>query len=207
MKPTPILSFLIVVLCSIAVSGQESATTASGRKVILSPDGTWRNAELPKPASPSSSGNCDQWLLTTTDKVTGNRAISGKAGFLLSDDGKSGMRIITMKLKESVILALRVAESGTGCIDEASRVYFLFRDGSRLILNHRSKFNCDGDATLYFGGVFGGADNLAQLKTKEVETIRVETRKSSVTRDLTPEQSRRLIGELSCLDAAKDPNR
>jgi len=85
------------------------------------------------------------------------------------------------------------------CIDDTDKMNILFRDRSRFELVNNGKFNCESAFTLYFGGVFGKKKELEQLRTKEIEKMRIWTSKSYVEEEFTPENSKAFMKSLDCL--------
>ncbi len=69
-------------------------------------------------------------------------------------------------------MGLIIQAVGAGsCIDEGSKINILFTDGTRLELVSEDDYNCKGKATAYFGDVFGKKTQLAELKTKKIQTM------------------------------------
>jgi hypothetical protein len=130
---------------------------------------------------PRPNDNCANCIETIYDKVTGNSYAVGIRRLVISDDGKTGFAIRTQGSNNSILLNFEIVERGAGCVDDRASIYILFRDGSRLATkSSNTVFNCDGDAPLYFGNVFGRGSDLEELKTKPIETVRIHTLKSSV---------------------------
>jgi len=191
-----IFSLTILFLISLTAIGQIEATTKDSKKVILNSDGTWKYDETIKEIK--TSFECDELVVNETDKVTGKVTRGSKESILVSKDGKNGFGFYIFEGSNSIILSATVVGAG-GCIDDTNKMNILFRDGTRLELINNTKFNCDGNFVLYFGGVFGKKKELEQLKTKEIETMRVRTSKSYVEEDFTPENSKTFMKTLECL--------
>ncbi len=186
----------LLLLFSVTAFGQIEATTKEGKKVILNPDGTWKYDETIKESK--TSFECDDLIANSTDKVTGKTTRGSKESLLVSKDGKNGFGFYLFEGSNSIILSATVVGAG-GCIDDTNKMNILFRDGSRLELVNNGKFNCESNFTLYFGGVFGKKKELEQLRTKEIETMRIWTSKSYVEEDFAPEQSKAFMKSLDCL--------
>lgn len=151
----------------------------------------------------TATGDCSKYISSTLDKVSGKENVGGNKFIIVSSDGgKTGFSIFTLRSDSGVIgFVIKVVDrSAGGCINDSSKVNILFKDGTRLELTGASKFNCDGEVSLYFRGVFGNSSALEMLKTKPIETMRVHTFKSFVDRDFTPDQADQLMHQLSCLD-------
>ena len=186
-----------LLLISLTAFGQIEATTKEGKKVILNADGTWKYAEV-EVKETKTSFECGDLIDTKTDKVTGKSTRGVKETIVVSKDGKNGFGFYIFEGSNSIILSVNVVGGG-GCIDDTDKMNILFRDGTRLELINNTKFNCDGDFTLYFGGVFGKKKELEQLRTKEIETMRIWTSKSYVEEDFAPDNSKAFMKSLDCL--------
>jgi hypothetical protein len=195
MKKSIIFIFLLMTSCYLF---SQEATTNDGKKVLLNSDGTWKYIESSQNTTVVDS-DCSNYIRTDTDKMTGKSSISSKSTLIISSDGgKNGLGIYVMNIKESLALSIQAVGAGN-CIDKGSTINILFRDGTKMQLSNANKFNCEGKTTLYFGGVFGKKDELKNLQTKEIETMRVWTSKSFVEKDFTAEQSRELMQTINCL--------
>lgn len=181
----------------------QKATTESGKKVILNSNGTWEY-EKEKEDSTSveqSTENCNIYIETITDKVTGEASTSAKSTLIVSrDGGKKGFGIFLMKGSKSTKLIFVISAAGAGsCIDKGDKINILFTDGTRLELYSDGKFNCKGQATLYFGGVFGKNSELEMLKNKKIETLRVWTNNGYVEENFTIGNQNEFQHTVSCL--------
>lgn len=196
------LTTLIFAISTIQLIAQTEATTNQGKKVILNDDGTWKYKEneiIKTNENNPSTENCSKYIVTTEDKVTGKTSTASKDMLIVSKNGgKKGFGIFLMKGEKSVIMSIQAVGAG-GCIDDKAKMNILFRDGSRLELSNDGKFNCDAKYTLYFGGYFGKKKELEQLKTKEIETMRIWTSKSYVEENFTNDDSKELMESLTCL--------
>ncbi|MFO0477205.1 MAG: hypothetical protein ACK50L_00295 [Bacteroidota bacterium] len=200
---TKISTTLLIVLFTISISfGQtQNATTESGKKVILSKDGTWKYADTLKTSQSKLDPNdCANWVKTTEDKVAGTSFETIKDYLIVSkDNGKKGFGIDIMKSsKGSIILSIK-AVGGGGCIDKGQKVNILFTDGTRLELLTDGDFNCKGKATMYFGGLFGKKSELSELQAKTIDIMRVWTSDSYVEEKFTNDQAAQFKNALNCL--------
>lgn len=198
-----IILFSMLTFLSFASLTQTTATTENGKKVILNEDGTWHfEKSIEKETIDGSlvKTDCDKYISTEVDKMTGESSVASNEILIISKDGgKKGFGIYLMKSKRgSIILSIQAVGAGN-CIDDDNKMNILFRDGTRLELTNDSKFNCDAKYTQYFGGSFGKKDQLEMLRSKEVETIRVWTSNSYVEEDFTSEQSKTLLKTFDCL--------
>lgn len=186
--------------------GQIEATTKEGKKVLLNQDGTWKyvDNEATERKLPDNPNDCSNWIETHEDKVSGNKTIAAKETLVISEDGgKTGFGIYWMLSGKNPILSIQAVGAGS-CIDEGAKINILFKDGTRAELINNSKFNCDGNATLYFLGVFGKRPQLEQLTSKKIETLRVWTSKSYVEKNFDDYQAETFMRTGKCIiDAVK----
>ena len=57
----------------------------------------------------------------------------------------------------------------------------------------------EGNATVYFGDIFGKKSQLAELKSKKIQTMRVWTNDSYVEKDFTKENQDEFYNVINCL--------
>jgi hypothetical protein len=195
-----LLSILLITGTMSLLLGQViEATTIDGKKVMLNSDGTWKYVEVLKEAIADPS-DCSKWITTETDKVTGKTTTASNNMIVVStDDGKTGLGIyMLIGSTNNLILVIQAVGAGN-CIDEGDKINILFTDGTRMELLSEGKFNCEHKATVYFGGVFGKKNQLAQLKTKKIQTMRVWTSDSYVERDFTEDNQLEFSAVINCL--------
>ena len=145
--------------------------------------------------------DCSLCVSEVYDKVTGTSSIAGPE-ILVTTDNRSGFIIRALRTPEGVKMISIHLVGVSPCSDENAEILLLFRDGSRLTTKSgNSSFNCDGDAPIYFGGLFGNEDLLKTLQTKPIETMRIYTYKSHLQEeDFTTSQGIELMNQLNCLD-------
>jgi len=197
-----IATLMAIIIALSFVYGQTiNATTENGKKVILNSDGTWKYAEEEKSTQVILNPNdCSNWITTEVDEVTGNSFTGIKDYLIVSHDGgKNGFGINIFKSpKSSIIISIKAVGAGS-CIDEGDKINILFTDGSRLELASEGSFNCKGNATIYFGGMFRKKSQLNELKTKKIDLMRVWTSDSYVEEQFDSEQADQIINALNCL--------
>lgn len=177
----------------------KTAVLEDGTKVLLKADGTWSTISEDRPVLPVPL-NCSQWVEYSVDKVTGESSISAKSKIIVSADKKSKGLGILLLVSERGTLIIHTKVIGAGsCIDQGAKANILFTDGSRLELNNDGKFNCDEEFTIYFGGPFGRLDQLEQLKTKRIETIRFWTENGYVQEDFTADNKEEFYQTINCI--------
>jgi hypothetical protein len=146
------------------------------------------------------NAQCEKYISFEEDKMSGTGTWVCNNVIVLSHDGGTNGIAITLILSsdgKTIICSNKVV--GAGCIDESAKIEILFTDKSRLTLYSDSKFNCQGKATLYFGGVFGKTKYLDDLTEKSVETIRVWGHSSYIQEDFTVEDQDNFKNTIKCL--------
>jgi len=181
-------------------------TTDDGRKIILNTDGTWNYKESiaaeMTPATVTTAINntysCDDLLSYEEDKMTGKTTYGAKESLILSKDGKNGFNILAFKSKKITALSIVVVGASI-CIKETSKANILFRDGTRLELGNRGKFNCNGKFNIYMGGAMGNKKALEEMRSKQIETMRIWTSRGHVQEDFSEDESMKLMTLIDCL--------
>jgi hypothetical protein len=198
-----IFVFFFALMAPLLIFAQqkEEATTSTGKKVILNPDGTWIAIDASKENFDSVTTNCSKWISTEIDKFNGSSTTAGKKSLIVSTDGgKTGFGILMLLSWKKNELILSITAVGAGnCIDEGAAINILFADGSKLTLSNDAKFNCKGNSVVYFGGIFAKTDQLNELKTKKIQSMRVWTSDSYVERDFTKSNQDEFFNVINCL--------
>jgi hypothetical protein len=159
---------------------------------------TRKTKVLPKPSPKALT--CDDYTFVHTDKIKGGSNHVGRKRVAVSEDSKSGFIFFLLAAERDLSLNVKVVEgSRNACLDSKAEIAILFADGSRLSLRSSDDFNCSGDATVYFGGVFGKYDELEELATKKIKAMRIYTYKSNVQSDFTDAQASEILNQISCL--------
>jgi len=189
--------------CSLTNAQDIKATTENEKKVILNTNGSWVYAAAGKsePVPAAGASDCSSYIETTEDKVTGRKTTSSKETIIVSKDGgKKGFGIYLMQgSKGSLIFSIQAVGAESNCIDEGAKINILFTDGSRMELASNSDVNCKGNATVYFGGVFGKKKQMDELQAKKIQTMRVWTSRGYVEEDFTTDQSTQIMQAAKCL--------
>jgi hypothetical protein len=198
MKET-LLIILAIILVIDDVGAQINATTDDGKKVILNNDMTWHYIQ-----SDSKSiqiGDCKTIISTTSDKMTGKVMTTAPPETIILSTApnlESGIGLRWLLLSDKT-LVLSITAVGDGCIDDNTQINLLFKDDTRHQFFANNKFNCEGRATVYFGGLFGKKKELKMFREKEISTIRIQTRKSFIQEDLSDEQAQLFKAAINCL--------
>jgi hypothetical protein len=148
----------------------------------------------------NDSLNCDNWIESKTDKMTGKVTTAAKKTLIVSsDDGKTGIGITMIESARNEIIMLIQAVGASSCINEGENINILFTNGSRLELKNNISFNCKGESTIYFGGLFGKKKEIKELMEKKIQTMRVWTSDGYVERDFSIDNQNEFKNVLNCL--------
>lgn len=143
----------------------------------------------------TATAQCDM-VTTETDRMTGRTTTSSVNYITMSSDGIDGIALMFIASEKTVSLYATVF-GPSSCIDDKARMYILFTDGSRTTLTNSIKFNCENRfARIWFNRK---DPQIAELLSKRIEAIRVETYKGSVTEEMTPEQADTFAETLRCV--------
>jgi hypothetical protein len=191
------LLLIALLIITLVTYSQIEATTDDGNRVSLNEDGTWNY--LDTPVSDSLEFTCEEVIETKVDKMLGiTTPVSLEVLVISEDGGETGFGILALKLMDFVLLSVQ-AVGEFHCIDDGDFLFILFRDGTRVVLEHEGDFNCEPEHYSYFGGEYGKEEILQALSTKEVEAIRVATSDAYIDRDFTPYQSKLFMKTMECL--------
>jgi len=201
MKKIMTIFMTVLITVNFAFGQIQKATTENGKNVFLNDDGTWNYADTFKTETTYLDPNdCSNWVRTEEDKVSGVSFTSMKEYLIVSKNGgKNGFGITLMLTdRNTIILSIKAVGAG-GCIDKGGKINILFTDGSRLELASDGDFNCKGNATIYFGSVFGKKKQLEELKTKKIDVMRVWTSNSYVQENFDDDQAEQFKNAINCL--------
>lgn len=212
---TRTLLLMFTFLSCLTAAGQtEEATTKSGKKVILYPDGRWKYADevADKSTEPAkdkkpvvqtttdAATDCDGRLETTEDSRSGLRITKTKGIMFAAESGSSDQIGIAIQKNSKGIITLYLYPVGAGtCIGEGNKVNIEFTDGSKAELGHDAFANCTGELSTSFGGSFGKKKQLELLKTKKIKKIKVWTQEGSVQQNISAEIQDNLQKLFGCL--------
>jgi hypothetical protein len=142
---------------------------------------------------------CEDVIETSVDKMTGDKTLSTKA--IIPLDKTKNISALIIIGHSSTVMAFTLYCKKLSCIDEGAELNVLFRDGTKVKLNHTSTYNCKGKFTVYFGDLWGNLDNLRLLSNKQIEAIRVWGSGTAEQEDLTAESSAKLMAAFQCLSS------
>ena len=195
------LSLLLLVSCFAVFAQSEEATTKSGKKVILNPDGTWKQAEIIVTESKASDSECSKYIeeIIDNEKVIGKNTFSAKNKVVISNDnGQTGFGIFLTKVSGKT-LVMQIHVGSGACINENGKIDILLVDGSKLALRNIGRLDCKGMASVYFGGSFGKTDQLEELGLKKIKSMKVWTTRGFVEVDFTQQNADDFFNTINCL--------
>jgi len=86
------------------------------------------------------------------------------------------------------------------CVDDNSKVFFLFVDNSKEWSYSRNSYNCKGLFMIPIGKTFGN-DLFETLKTKKIKSVRLEGADETFDFNLTPTSSTLFMKQITELDS------
>ena len=158
-------------ICSMSYA-QIKATTSTGKKVVLSDNGTWNYAETKSTATVSKSdGNIH--VVKETDEMTDKVYYYLNEKLVCQNAEKTKGFALEYNLKGKTDAAIKVSGLmlkviGLDCL-EKTQLLFLFEDASKFSTTSWNKFNCKGNA--WYSST---PSQLKQLAEKKIKKIRVQ---------------------------------
>jgi len=154
-------------------------------------------------ASPSP---CAVQLLDETDSVQGTYTRRFKEKLVVQNSAEDLLEFDLKQFNDVLVFSVLVKGAGD-CLDENSKMTIRFVSGATISLGMDGKFNCDNEFAAFFGGTFGKKKEFRACLTNEIETVKVETRKSVIDKTrknfvevkFTPEQRIEFVMRLGCL--------
>ena len=150
---------------------------------------------------------CEKLIRIDADSARGKYNLSSREDIIISKDGKDVIKFVFLEIDKVIIVHID-AVGGGDCVDETNKITINFRDGSKLQMPNNGRFNCDGEFSLFFNGGYGNKKELNLFKTKEIEYVKVETRKSLIDKtrknfaeaNIPSEKSKLIMQVMDCLD-------
>lgn len=146
--------------------------------------------------------SCDSILMHQQDKFTKEDSYQSQMIVIENKTQKMfwHIKLLPTTATEDAMVVFSLGPYKKECLDDRSKVTFLFSDNSTLELSGHHKFNCDGIARLYFNQKLLPSEtkNLKELSEKKAIAVRVKTYKTSFDYDLTDGQSSELQKALIC---------
>lgn len=199
-------SICFFLLLSVAkLSAQIPATTQDGKAVELFDDGHWEFVEPnePTPALSAGESSCEEFIMVHEDVMEGTMTLAGKESLVISQDGGTeGIAFLMLNPdipgKHITVISI-VSVGASRCIDDDDEIVVLFTDGTRMTLDNRNEFNCQGKSKVYVGGFFTSASTEQTLISKTIQRMRVKTSDGFVEEEFSAEQGEQFRRTLECL--------
>ncbi len=156
--------------------------------------------------SQDATPNCASKLIEQTDSVTGTFTRKFKDKLIVSNSPDDRLEFDLKQFNDALVISAQVKGAGD-CLDENSKMMIKFVSGEKMVLPMDGKFNCDNDYAAFFGGAFGKKKEFRTLLSTEIETVRIETRKSAIDKTrknfvevkFTEAQRKEFMDRLNCL--------
>lgn len=188
---------LLLTLSTISGYSQETLVRTNGQKIIINENGTWN---YQKSTLKTDNNDCAKYIKTSINPETGLINVSAINQLTLSKDkGKTGLSIVLMNTKDNTTTIVSIKTIETNCIIEKTKIAIIFSDGSSSQITSNGSYNCEGRTTLYFGGLFGGNENLQQLATKDINTIMIATETGVISYKFSNHEAEIVKNTLNCL--------
>jgi hypothetical protein len=150
---------------------------------------------------------CAAKILEQTDSVSGNFTRSFKEKFVVAVAPKERLEFDLKQFNEAIVVSVLMKGAGDYCLDETSKMIVKFVSGQTVTLPMDGKFNCDNEFASFFGGPFAKKKEFRMLLDNEIETLRVEARKSVIDKTrknfmevkFTEAQRKEFMERLDCL--------
>lgn len=155
-------------------------------------------------SSPAKTG-CTERMVDETDSIQGTFSRSFVTKLIVTN-GTDNLAFDLKQFNDALVVSALVTGAGD-CLDENSKMIVKFVSGSSITLPMDGKFNCDREYAAFFGGPFGKKKEFRMLLTQEIESVRVETRKSVIDKTkknfvdvaFTADQQKEFMERLECL--------
>jgi len=150
----------------------------------------------------SKSQDCVNLLVKSTDKFTKKTTVSLK--YTIEKISKNGNILFLMNLNKDeegvIVLSINIKDKGFGCIDEYSKIYFLFSDSTSDMILNNNKFNCNGLALSFINRYFSGNEKLGTMFSEKIITdIKVEGVNGSYEISLNKEKAEKFRRSATCM--------
>ncbi|HYD20183.1 MAG TPA: hypothetical protein VEB40_01810 [Flavipsychrobacter sp.] len=151
-------------------------------------------------AMPSFAQSCDSVNTTNKDKFTDRVSIMTKRNVDCTGNVPgTGLRFVFTKVDNDLYFQAVMAAKSLGCLDETSKFYFIFDDGSKQNAANMNDFNCKGQAWIRFAGGKGFKPLQEAFSTKLIRSVRLDAREEHVEVDVDEADAKLLRESFNCL--------
>ncbi len=157
-------------------------------------------------AQAAQPSKCTEKMVEEMDSVQGTFTRKFKEKLIVANSPEDRLEFDLKQFNDAIVFSVFIKGAGD-CLDENSKMKVKFISGASLLLPMDGKFNCDNDYATFFGGAFGKKKEFRMFLSDEIETVRIETRKSVIDKTrknfvevkFTPQQQKEFIERLECL--------
>ncbi len=150
---------------------------------------------------------CAARIVEQTDSVSGTFTRAFKEKLIVSNSPQERLEFDLKQFNEAIVISVLMKGAGDYCFDETSKMIVKFVSGGTVTLPMDGKFNCDNEFASFFGGPFGKKKEFKMFLENEIETVRVEARKSVIDKTrknfmemkFTETQRKEFMERLDCL--------
>ncbi|GAB5522175.1 MAG: hypothetical protein Roseis2KO_00470 [Roseivirga sp.] len=208
-----------LMLITVGLQAQITATTGDGRVVILLEDGTWKfdttvvaSKKAPKLKKKRKKGNpgpvnpalnnikCPDIVVNQTSALTGEEVMALANTMEVQEAGRKKLTM-GLSANQSGTLIWNINLIGQqGCKNRTPMVKVGFTDGSQLKLEVANDFVCDTQVTLYLGKKLGKKDEILKLQNRTISSVTVVNQDDTeILTELSTEQGNTLQKAFICL--------
>lgn len=140
-------------------------------------------------------------IIIKVDKFTSDTTIQLKTPLIIKESGTTENFISQfVYYKNANLKVILFSCKSINCVDESSKVYILFKDGTRLIINSMSDFECNGIMTIAVTGSASSnsTEPMESLFSKKIAALRIYGFSSIVDVELTEKESNTFYNQIQC---------
>lgn len=169
----------------------------TNKKVILNENGTWEYYESLEDVQDYV---VEDLVTTEIDKMTNTTSFRFKNLIRIHNQfNDNKISVIAHTEKNEEYLFFGIFPYGAGdCIEEDSKIIFLFKNKQTITLENTNDYNCENHFTLFLSKAYS-AKEMFMLKTEQIVTIRIYTSEGYVEVDLDEIQSLKIQKSLKFL--------
>lgn len=144
------------------------------------------------------SSDCKNWVISDTDKYTGQTMIAGSET-IITDNDIEGIKITPFDDKErkNVFILIKVF-GNDNCLEKNTEVNFLFQNGEKINLESDNDFNCEGKFTIFFGKY--QENILNTFLNQKIKSMRVKAQKKHFDYNLNEGAANQFLLTVNCMN-------
>lgn len=114
-------------------------------------------------------------LLTKTENYSGYIITSSKEGVVISDDGKTGLKVLIMRATTGVIaISFQTIDKDVICVQKGNTGEVEFTDGSKISIENVKDLNCEGVFAYFLGEQIQKGKELEYFMTKPIKSVNLQ---------------------------------